>query len=66
MQIYSKTHKLADRKYHYDITVDNGNLKISEDLKAKIDKGQIVQLFVVTNGGITYQSTQSFIFNITP
>lgn len=51
------THKLADRKYYYDITVDNGNLKITEDLKTKIDKGETVQLFVVTNDGVTYQST---------
>jgi hypothetical protein len=51
------THKLADRKYYYDITVDNGNLKITEDLKTKIDKGETVQLFIVTNNGVTYQST---------
>ena len=50
-------HKLADREYYYDITVDNGNLRITEDLKAKIDNGETVQLFIVTNDGITYQST---------
>lgn len=49
-------HKLADRKYYYDITVSNGNLKITEGLKAKIDNGETVQLYVVTNDGITYQS----------
>ena len=49
-------HKLADRQYYYDITVDNGNLKITEDLKKKINEGETVQLFVVTNEGITYRS----------
>lgn len=50
-------HKLADRQYYYDITVDNGNLVITEDLKVKIDSGETAQIFIVTNDGITYQTT---------
>lgn len=54
----SGSHKLAERKYYYDITIDtDGDIILTEDLQRKIDGGEIVQVFVVSNNGITYEAT---------
>lgn len=52
----AEDHKLAERKFYYDISVEEGNLIISEDLQGKINTGENAQVFIVTNDGITYQA----------